>query len=771
MAARSRRVPLDALSRGEAQELLGEAVDADALYAQSGGNPFYLEQLARSPQAPGRDAPGAAVSLAGVEVPRAVAAALAEELAMLSEPARRVLDGAAVAGDPFEPELAAAAAGVPEADALDALDELLGMDLVRATDVPRRFRFRHPLVRGAVYEATPGGWRLGAHERAAESLAARGASAAARAHHVEYAGRFGDPAAIAVLREAGETAAPRDPVTAARLFGGALRLLAPDAPVEERVALLGAQAQAHMAAGQFFDAYDCWLAALERMEGAPLASRVGLIAACAALENLLGEHAKAHHRLMTALDATGGDASPAAVALLIELAIDGLYRIDHPTAAMWGERALAAARQLPAGRPAASAAGVYALALVQAGRFGEARETAFEGALRTDGMRDEELADCLDHAADALAAAEQKLGLLEAAERHGERALAIARATGRGSMLPILFWAGQVRVARGRLDDARDVFETAVAIARMTGHAEGLAWVLLGRTAVGTAAGEIDAALADGEEAMQVLAELQESWPALWAAGELGIALVESGDAARGEELLLSRLGGESLERCDAHGRVAILEVLTRARLERGDVAAAVATAERCGRAAEESGLPLLVAMAARAAATVALGTGTPAAAAKHALRAAALQAEAGAAVEAARSRLLAGRALAAAGDAKRAAAELSAAAAAFEAAGAIPRRDEAERELRRIGHKKLHRRTRPGQADGGGLGALTERELQVARLIVDRRTNPEIASELFLSTKTVESHVRNLFQKLGVSSRVEVARVVERADRATPAP
>jgi len=49
--------------------------------------------------------------------------------------------------------------------------------------------------------------------------------------------------------------------------------------------------------------------------------------------------------------------------------------------------------------------------------------------------------------------------------------------------------------------------------------------------------------------------------------------------------------------------------------------------------------------------------------------------------------------------------------------------------------------------------------------------TNAQIAAEPFLSTKTVESYVRNLFQKLGVSSRVELARVVEWADRATPAP
>ncbi|MET0768375.1 MAG: LuxR C-terminal-related transcriptional regulator, partial [Solirubrobacteraceae bacterium] len=88
-------------------------------------------------------------------------------------------------------------------------------------------------------------------------------------------------------------------------------------------------------------------------------------------------------------------------------------------------------------------------------------------------------------------------------------------------------------------------------------------------------------------------------------------------------------------------------------------------------------------------------------------------------------------------------------------------------RELRRLGRRDLHRRTRAGRADGTGLETLTERELQIARLIVDRKTNPQIAAELFLSTKTIETHIRHVFQKLGVSSRVEVARAVERADRA----
>ena len=63
-------------------------------------------------------------------------------------------------------------------------------------------------------------------------------------------------------------------------------------------------------------------------------------------------------------------------------------------------------------------------------------------------------------------------------------------------------------------------------------------------------------------------------------------------------------------------------------------------------------------------------------------------------------------------------------------------------------------------------MDALTDRERQIARLVVARRTNPEIAAELFLSTKTVETHLRNIFHKLDLSSRVQLARAVEQIDR-----
>ena len=63
-------------------------------------------------------------------------------------------------------------------------------------------------------------------------------------------------------------------------------------------------------------------------------------------------------------------------------------------------------------------------------------------------------------------------------------------------------------------------------------------------------------------------------------------------------------------------------------------------------------------------------------------------------------------------------------------------------------------------------MSALTGRELEIAELIVDRKTNAEIAHELFLSKKTVETHIRNMFRKLDANSRVDIARAMEAAER-----
>jgi hypothetical protein len=293
------RLALDPLTRQEARELVG--AHTDELYEETGGNPFYLEQLARAPtEALGTG--GQDLSVAGVAIPPAVAGALGEELALLSPGARLALEAASVAGDPFEIDLAAAVADVPEAELLPALDELARLDFVGVTDMPRRFRFRHPIVRRAVYETAPGGWRIGAHERAAVALAARGAGATARAHHVERAGRLGDVGAVAVLRDAGAQSALRAPATAARWYAAALRLLPETAPALERVELLLPMAQALSASGQFKAGHAALVESLEIVPADAFALRAELATACGRVEHLLGQHERAHDRLVQALE-------------------------------------------------------------------------------------------------------------------------------------------------------------------------------------------------------------------------------------------------------------------------------------------------------------------------------------------------------------------------------------------------------------------------------------------------------------------------------------
>jgi DNA-binding NarL/FixJ family response regulator/tetratricopeptide (TPR) repeat protein len=772
------RLELGALSRSESDELLGAGVDpaeAPGIFAQSGGNPFYLEQLARMP---GRAAAGSRsqgdVVLAGVEVPSAVAAALAEELTLLEPLARRVLEGAAVAGDPFEPELAAAVADLAEPEALQGLDELLRLDLVRATDVPRRFRFRHPLVRGAVYRGTAAGWRLAAHERAASELAARGASAAARAHHVERSAREGDREAVAVLREAGEAASRRAPASAAQWFAGALRVLAHDAPAEERVELLMARAGALAATGQFVEAHAALLESLELLPGDAPALRVRLVGACAAIEHLLGRHDAAHGRLVRALGELAADDSPEAVALTIELSVDGFYRREYGEMRRWAADAVEAARSL--GDPPLLAAAVAQLALAGAfdNAIAEAEAARVEAAALVDAMGDEELAVRLDAAAN-LGGAETYLDRFDEAGAHAERAIAVGRAAGRTDLFPVLFPVlGTVKLVRGRPDEGGRLLDTAVEAARLAGSDQGLAWQLFNRSAHATAAGDLATALATAQESVDLVRELEQSMISAWAGAFLAEALLQSGDPKRATDVLESHAGGDELIGIPGGWRAYALELLTRCRVAVGNLDGARHAADAAMAVATTVGLRYPMSMAQRAAAAVALASGAPDEAAEHALVAAQAAQDVGAPIEEGLARTLAGRAMAAAGDREAAVAQLRLAADALAACGSVRHRDAAERELRKLGQRH-QRRTARGQ--GNGLASLSERELEVARLVVDRHTNNQIAAELFLSTKTVETHLRNIFIKLGVSSRVELARVVERGaddvtrERATAPP
>jgi DNA-binding CsgD family transcriptional regulator len=152
--------------------------------------------------------------------------------------------------------------------------------------------------------------------------------------------------------------------------------------------------------------------------------------------------------------------------------------------------------------------------------------------------------------------------------------------------------------------------------------------------------------------------------------------------------------------------------------------------------------IEVLRAMAAHASGAVALAEGDAAGALGPLRESLQIWQRVGAPYIAARLRVSIGQACRALGDRESAALELEGARAEFEELGAAP-------DLSRLNALAQKQDESPARPHG-----LTTRELQVLRLVAAGKTNKAIASELFLSEKTVDRHVSNIFVKLDVPSR-----------------
>jgi DNA-binding NarL/FixJ family response regulator len=214
--------------------------------------------------------------------------------------------------------------------------------------------------------------------------------------------------------------------------------------------------------------------------------------------------------------------------------------------------------------------------------------------------------------------------------------------------------------------------------------------------------------------------------------------------------------GGAEFPRIDATYRAVWQAELAEAELHRGRAEEAEAWADRAEEAAAVVGMVGRTGWAARARAAALLARGDAAAAAEAAFASSDALDRACAPLDAARSATLAGAALAAAGQTDDAIGTLEAARDRLDARGAITLRDKADRELRRL------RRHAPRRPPSRG-ASLSGREREIAELVAAGKSNREIAADLYLSARTVESHVSRLLAKLGVRSRAAVgARIRE---------
>ena len=359
-----------------------------------------------------------------------------------------------------------------------------------------------------------------------------------------------------------------------------------------------------------------------------------------------------------------------------------------------------------------------------------------------------------------LCSAEYQLQRFSAAERHARRGISLTRATSRGVLFPGLAQVSSgVLFSTGRLAEAIQVTDDAVESARLSHNTFALASGLLNRAFALISAGDVDGALSAAQQASDLASEMKAYVIAAWAGGVLGVALLEAGEPEQGAETILRACGGPELPLIPGAFRANFLEFLTRSLVASGRLAEAEQAAALAMQCAAQFGLDLAVAGGHLARAAVDLAADRAGSASAHALAAADRADHVGAPLIAALARSLHGRALVMLGQTDEAIETFERAHATFAMAGSRREASATERELRRLG-RRVHNRARPVS---GGVLSLTGRELEVARLVVDRRTNPEIAAELFLSIKTVESHLRNIFHKLGVKSRVEVARIVDR--------
>jgi DNA-binding NarL/FixJ family response regulator len=755
------RTILRPLTAQEAEPLLDPRMlrsQRDLAYRRSGGNPTYLEILTAASLHRG----GSANGWVSEELPPLLAAPLLVDLHALTAQGRVVASAAAVVGDPFDPHLVADVAEVDPTVALHAIDEMLQTDLIRPVGPAQQFRFRHPLVRQVAYQSANGGWRLGAHARAAAALAERHAPLTALARHVRRAAPPGDAVSCQVLVDAATSVLRTEPGQAVTWLTAALDLLGEHSDVRpRRLQILHLLASALIGCGRLDEARQR-LAELLADPAAP--DRASALIRATEIDLLRGRCGGARHQLRAEL-ATVDAGGPAPVGLLLGLCTAALHE-DRPDLATIERAAAAVAPDAPA-PVRAEAAAVYAAACGAAGRP-EAASAADLAAELVDGIGDDALG-AHPWTLIWLARAELDLDRLELARVHAGRGATIAAGAGHRHLLPYLLAAAtEAHVRLGRLVDAMACAEQLDDLLAGIGQPALLyAAHFALRSRIAAEAGDAGEAVAAARRGINLAGALSGrlARDTMLAHGQ---ALIAEGRWEQATRALLDAGGGPDLPMVWASARDVGFAELIRADLARGHPARGwLARAESLGGGE----LPGRRARLLLASARVGLRA-SPRQAAAAAREAAELFTQTGERIEAGRAMLLAAVALASAGYAHVAQTTRAEAITVLAACGAeslVALLDEEHRLIldspEDLGEANLlempPRDPPPTPAAHPEFTALSERERQIAELVSHGHTNRQIARLLSLSHKTVETYLARIFAKLGVSSRASVATLV----------
>lgn len=720
-----RLAPLDPGSLGEViQAHLGRSFPVPLLnriHQASRGNAFFAVEIGRALVEFGVSMePGAPLP-----APPGLEAAVRKRIAVLPEAAREVLLIAAASPRPARSTIAAAIGA--EAELGLAAGQRAGIVHVAGDQVS----FAHPLFASVVYTDATAEQRRDVHGRLARIVS----DVEERARHSALAVDGSDDAVADELEAAARQARARGAnASAAELLEMAATRTSPVRGDDIRRRSLDA-ADLHLLAG---DHERALILTEPLIDGAPVGQpRAEVLLHVGMALMTLGRYVSAARVLVTAAGEPGVDPRTASSIHLwcgwtTTYAGDPVAGVRHAT--------LAVERAEEAGDDVALASGLGLLAMLRMWSGKGIDREMFERALAMESSVDPFFVS--DRPAFYyVAALGQGLGQTLEAKRLLEDLLRLAIERGdEVSMLDLRFSLGDVELKLGHFASAREHFRAARS--RTPSASSGWDTALAARAAA--IVGDMDEArylaghaLSDPEAARMSIIESE---------GALGLVELELGDSGAALPFLRQAWAELRSSGIEEPGMILIPVDLVEALVAVGDLTGAEEIVSWLQERGDTLDRALALAHAARGRALVLAARGDLHAALSELDRALAHHERVAMPFERARTSLIRGIVLRRANRKGEARTVLAEAASAFDTMGATPWADRTRDELTRISGR------RPS-AD-----VLTSTEERVARLAAAGRSNREIGDELYLSVRTVESHLSHAYRKLGVRSRTELS-------------
>lgn len=607
-----------------------------------------------------------------------------------------------------------------------------------------RVAFRHPLLRSVAYHSATSGERRAAHAALASALESA-ADAEERAWHLAAAAVAADEGVASAMERAAERARGRGAsAIAARGFERAARLT-PDAG--DRAARLRDAALQHQLAGRPRRALELFDEAHALAADPALASGIAHLAGRVAI--WLGRPLDAHERIVAAAHAAKADDPGRAAYALAEACYPCLTAGRYEQALETARESFALSEQAAGGAAPISALSL-AIALQLGGREPEAYallaryEAGLEAADPLQGFEQLHI----------LARARMCRGDAAGARSLLQRITGAARKAGAVGMLPFpLTSLAELDFRAGRWPAARAEASEAVQLAAETGQATDIGLFTL--AVIEAVLGREQECRENVARGLEVLSATGNEGLLPWAGKALGLLAL---GLRRPDE---ARRQLEPVARFCAERRL----LSVGAALWEGDFieASILAGWEQEARTQLESFTHRARSaqhVGAQGAASRCRGLLAPADEFDRCFAEAfARHTEEGDPFERARTTLTYGERLRRERRRREAVRQLEQALDIFDRLGAVHWSERAREELRSCGE-------RVEAPNPSGLADLTPQELQVALVVARGATNREAATELFLSEKTIETHLSRIYRKLAVRSRTELANVVLAAER-----